>query len=268
MSLETTTAVTNPPEEIAEWIDPPTPPTNLIFDDGVPLESNRHRIAINALIRSLQQAWADRNDYFTGGNMFVYYSSAQVKNRDFKGPDFFVVLDVDGSYPRQGWVVWDENGRYPDVIVELLSESTQRIDKVTKKQLYERVFHTPDYFIFNPFDPNSLQGWHLDSYQKYQPLELDSRGWLWCEALGFYLGTWEGCIDRETGVWLRFYDQTGNLVLLPEEAAVQRAEQESQRAEQENQRAEQESQRAEQERQRAERLAARLLELGENPDLL
>jgi hypothetical protein len=55
-----------------------------------------------------------------------------------------------------------------------------------------------------------------------------------------WLATWEGTIDRETAVWLRFYDQAGNLVLLPEEAA----------------------------NARAERLAARLRELGENPDSL
>jgi Uma2 family endonuclease len=99
MSPETT-AANNPGQKAVDWENPPIPPTDLIFDDGEPLESNRHRIAMNALIRSLQQAWADRDDYFTGGNMFVYYSSAQVKNRDFKGPDFFVVLDIDGSYPR------------------------------------------------------------------------------------------------------------------------------------------------------------------------
>lgn len=163
-------------------------------------------------------------------------------------------MDIDGSYPRQGWVVWDENGRYPDVIVELLSESTQAVDKGAKKQLYERVFHTRDYFIFDPFDINSLQGWHLDSSQKYQPLEPDNRGWLWCESLGFYLGTWQGCIDRETAVWLRFYDRTGNLVLLPDETATYKAEQERQRADNEH--------------QRAERLAAKLRELGENPDIL
>ncbi|BAI94324.1 MAG: hypothetical protein P5700_24415 [Arthrospira platensis PCC 7345] len=37
------------------------PPTDLIFDDGEPLESNRHRIAINVLIRSWQQAGSDRH---------------------------------------------------------------------------------------------------------------------------------------------------------------------------------------------------------------
>jgi hypothetical protein len=52
------------------------------------------------------------------------------------------------------------------------------------------------------------------------------------------LTTWEETIDRETAVWLRFYDQAGNLVLLPEEAA----------------------------NARAESLAAPLRELGEDPD--
>ena len=39
---------------------PPMPPTDLIFDDGEPLETNRHRIAMNVLIRSRHQALADR----------------------------------------------------------------------------------------------------------------------------------------------------------------------------------------------------------------
>jgi hypothetical protein len=38
------------------------------------LESNRHRIAMNALICSLPTALANRKDYFVGGNMFIYFS--------------------------------------------------------------------------------------------------------------------------------------------------------------------------------------------------
>ncbi|MEQ9233270.1 Uma2 family endonuclease [Coleofasciculus sp. E2-BRE-01] len=201
--------------------EPSMPPTDLIFDDGEPLESNRHRIAINVLIRSLQQAYLDRNDFFTSGNMFIYYSSEQARNRDFRGPDFFAVLNVDGTTERQGWVVWEEGGRYPDVIVELMSPSTASMDTGTKKDIYERIFRTPDYFVFNPFDPNSLQGWHLDASQQYQPLVPNQQGWLWCQTLGLWLGTWQGTLDRETAVWLRFYDQEGNLVPLPEEAAQQ-----------------------------------------------
>ncbi|WP_250124612.1 Uma2 family endonuclease [Chroococcidiopsis sp. CCMEE 29] len=252
MSPEVEKEITSPTVDKWDWENPPMPPTDLIFDDGEPLESNRHRIAMNVLIRSLQQAWADRQDFYTGGNMFIYYSSEQARNRDFRGPDFFAVLDVDGTRERQGWVVWEENGRYPDVIVELLSDSTAEVDKGTKKNIYERVFKTPDYFVFDPFEPNSLQGWHLDANQRYQPLMANERGWVWCQTLGFWLGTWEGTIDRETGVWLRFYDNSGNLILLPEEAAQAIAEQERQRAEQE--------------RQRAEQLAAQLRSLGIDPE--
>lgn len=199
--------------------EPPMPPTDLVFDDGESLETNRHRIAMNTLIRSLQQAWADRNDFFCGGNMFVYYSSAQARNRDFRGPDFFAVLNIDGSYPRQGWVIWEEGGRYPDAIIELMSESTAAADTGTKKDIYERVFRTPDYFVFDPFDLTSLQGWHLDANQRYQPLVPNQQGWLWCQTLGLWLGTWSGTIDRELAVWLRFYNEVGLLVPLPEEAA-------------------------------------------------
>jgi Uma2 family endonuclease len=136
--------------------NPPVPPTDLIFDDGESLETNQHRVAMNVLIRSYQQYRAEQTDFFVGGNMFIYYSSTQVKNRDFRGPDFFVVLDVDGERERLGWVVWEEEGRYPDVIVELMSPSTTNVDLGLKKDLYDRVFKTQDYFVYNPFDPTSL----------------------------------------------------------------------------------------------------------------
>ena len=286
MSIEITTEPELLTDEGVIW-EPPAPPDNLIFDDGEPLESNRHRIAMNVLIDSVLTALQERLDFFTGGNMFVYYSRDQAMNRDFRGPDFFTVLDVDGNRERKGWVTWEEEGRYPDVIVELMSPITAKVDKTTKKRLYERTFRTADYYIYDPFAPHSLDGWRLDAKQRYQPLATNERGWLWCETLGLWLGTWEGIIRREpaTGTcqWLRFYDEQENLVLLQEEVAdkerqraereQQRADKERQRAEQEQQRAEQERQRAEQERQRAEtaqsraeRLAARLQELGADPD--
>jgi Uma2 family endonuclease len=247
-----------------DWI--PQPPTDLIFDDGVPLETNQHRVAMNVLIRSYQHYRAQQTDYFVGGNMFVYYSSTQVKNQDFRGPDFFVVLDVEGTRSRQGWVVWEEEGRYPDVIVELMSPSTAKVDLGLKKELYDRVFKTQDYFVYDPFDGESLLGWHRNN--TYEDIKPNEQGWLWCETLGLWLGTWEGTIDRETASWLRFYDTDGALVPLPEESAQERAVMETQRANMETQRAEMEAQKAETERLRAERFAARLRELGEDPDFI
>ncbi len=226
MVTETKIAPIQETVSVPDW-ETTIPPTNLIFDDGEPLESNRHRIAMNVLIHSIMEGLGDREDYFAGGNMFIYYSTAQLRfdsahrerNQDFRGPDFFAVLNVDGRTNRQGWVVWEENGRYPDVIVELMSPSTARIDKNKKKDIYEQIFRTPDYYVFDPFNPDSLQGWHLNKNQQYEELKKNKRGWLWCQSLGFWLGTWSGTIQRETAVWLRFYDGEGNLVPLPEEAA-------------------------------------------------
>ncbi len=75
------------------------------------------------------------------------------------------------------------------------------------------------------------------------------------------MGTWEGIVERETAIWVRFFDGSGNLVPLPEEVAQQQGEAAQQQAETAQQQ-------AEQERQRTDRLAARLLELGEDPNAL
>jgi Uma2 family endonuclease len=261
MTPETTQLPPNPTNESLDW-QPPMPPTDLIFDDGEPLESNRHRIAMNLLIRSLKHHWGERSDFFIGGNMFVYYSSKQAKNRDFRGPDFFVVLDVPSDPTRLGWVVWEENGRYPDIIVELLSDSTEAQDFGEKKRLYEQVFKTKDYFVFHPFKVNSLQGWHLDSDNGYQPINQNSQGWLWCQSLGLWVGTWNGVVEDDNAVWLRFYDEANNVVLLPEEAQQQRADTEQQRADTEQQRADAEQQRADAERQARLNAVTQLLEMG------
>ena len=256
-----TEVTTQTVDESLDW-QPPMPPTDLIFNDGEPLESNRHRIAMNLLIISLKHHWAERSNFFVGGNMFIYYSSKQVRNKEFRGPDFFAVLDVENDPRRDGWVVWEENGRYPDVIIELLSDSTEAEDFGKKKRLYEQVFKTKDYFVFHPFRVNSLQGWHLDSDKGYQPIDSNPQGWLWCQALGLWVGTWNGMVEDDNAVWLRFYDGSGNLVLLPQEAQKLRADAEQQRADHEAQRADHEAQRADQERQERLSAVSRLLEMG------
>ncbi|NJL01266.1 MAG: Uma2 family endonuclease [Spirulinaceae cyanobacterium RM2_2_10] len=246
------------------WI-PELPPTDLVFDDGVPLESNRHRLAMNVLIDSVYAALKPREDFYASGNMFVYYSLAQIKNRDFRGPDFFVALNVDGQKERQGWVVWEEDGKYPDVIVELMSPSTADIDLTTKKEIYEQRFSASHYFVFDPFDPQSLQGWALQNGQ-YVALQPNDKRWLWCESLGLWLGTWHGPILQETTDWLRFYFPNEQLVLLPREREYERAERAEIQVEQERLRAEQAEDALAAERQQKEALRAKLRELGIDPD--
>ena len=225
------------------------PPGDLESNEP-PLETYLHLQQMLLLIKCLDWWWRERNDYFATGNLTIYYSPQQRKSEDFRGPDFFVVLNTEGK-PRKSWVVWEENGKYPNVIIELLSYSTAATDRGLKKQIYQDIFRTPEYFWF---DPQSLEfaGFELvrGTYQQLQPNE---QGWLWSEQLELYLGIHEQK--------LRFFTREEQLVPTPEEVAIaqqQRANQEQQRAEQEQQRAEQEQQRANQEQQRAEQAEALL----------
>lgn len=216
--------------EVVQRIEvPEIPDIDLPYDDGEPLETNWHRLQINLLGDMLHQHWSGRTDLFAGGHMFIYYSLEQARTRDYKGPDFFVVLGVDGTRPRQPWIVWQEDGRYPDVIVELLSPTTIAQDLGPQKDLYERVFKTSEYFCVNPEDW-SLQGWHLES-RHYVALQPDARGWLWSGILQLWLGIQEGRFQGTSANWLRFFTPAGVMVPTAEEAAeTARARAEAERA--------------------------------------
>ncbi|HIK45225.1 MAG TPA: hypothetical protein IGR64_10100 [Leptolyngbyaceae cyanobacterium M65_K2018_010] len=71
-------------------------------------------------------------------------------------------------------------------------------------------------------------------------IALNEQGRLWSQQLELYLG-----VERHR---LRFFSPEGNLITTPEEAATQEQHQ------------------AEQARQRADRLAAKVRELGVDPD--
>ncbi len=191
-------------------------------EDIVPLQSNWQRIQINLLIDSVHWLWRDRKDFFAGGGMFIYYSLQQARNREYRGPDFFVVKDVDGDRDRDSWVLWLEKGLYPNVIVELASPSTIQIDLGKKKDLYEKLFRTPYYFVYDPKEKR-LYGWCFDQ-NGYEPVEPDSNGRMRCEQLGADIGLWEGEICRVHARWVRLFDIDGNLVPTKAEAEARRAD--------------------------------------------
>ncbi|WP_449419960.1 Uma2 family endonuclease [Phormidium nigroviride] len=185
------------------------PPGDLDSDEP-PLESDLHRKQIDLLIRLLEWLWRDRQDFYVSGNLTVYFSPNQNKSQDFRGPDFFVVLNTERK-PRKSWVVWEEDGKYPNVIIELLSSSTAATDKGLKKQIYAENFRTIDYFWFDPYNLE-FAGFHFVD-GKYQPLEPNSQGWLWSQQLELFLGIHNS--------QLRFFTPDGKLVATPEEIAIE-----------------------------------------------
>jgi Uma2 family endonuclease len=241
MDTQEHTLGTIPEDIVADAASLPTE-DDLPYEDGEPMETPRHRDQMNLLIDSLRIHWADRHQYFVGGNMFLYYDPNDLYR--FRGPDFFLVLDV-ADRERKSWVVWREGMRFPDVIIELLSDKTRHIDKGEKKQVYEQVFRTPEYYLYDPYS-QEFAGYQLVKC-RYTLMETDAEGRYFSSVTGLYLGVQEG--------WLRWITPEGSVLPTGNELAEQerqRAEQERQRAEQERQRAEQAIQALGQERQRAE----------------
>jgi len=215
----------------------------LIESDGEPLESAWHFATIHLLIQSMLRHWRDRQDFYVGGNMFVYYDLEQASTLSCRGPDFFFVKNVPLHPHRRFWAAWFEGGRYPNLIIELLSPKTAMTDRTTKKDIYEQIFRTAEYFLYDPAT-HQLEGWRLGTSLRYVRIEPDERGCMWSEQLGLWLGSWQGTYDRQEGIYLRFYDTNGQLVITREEDVAQEAQNERQRAESERQRAETQRQRA------------------------
>ncbi len=202
------------------------------LSDEPELESDFHREQITLLLRLMQWYWRNRSDIYCSGNTTVYYDESQRTNRNFKGPDVFVVLGVEPRL-RNSWMTWREGGRYPNVVIELLSDSTAKVDRTEKKALYQNIWRLPEYFWFHP-RTLEFKGFRLVDGQ-YQELQADEQGNLWSQELSVFLGIFE---ER-----LRLFTPEGELIPLEEEEERQRAE----RAE-----------------ARAEQLAQRLRELGIN----
>jgi Uma2 family endonuclease len=211
------------------------------------METERHRDQMLLLIYSLRDAMADRDDVYVSGNMFVYYSQTQAKKNDFRGPDVFVVLDTQ-KHERKSWVVWEEDGRTPDIVIEITSPSTEATDRGEKMRIYARLLRVSAYYIYDPFS-QQLDGYLL-SGREYQPLLPDEAGHLPCPPLGLSLGVFPGRVDltrSEVTPWLRWVDAEGRVIPHPGElahAAIEHAEGETRRAEAETRRAEAEAQRA------------------------
>ncbi|MGD2181913.1 Uma2 family endonuclease [Lusitaniella coriacea] len=187
-------------------------PSDDLYSDEAPLETELHLEQIMLFLKCLKWLWQDRNDFYAAANLTIYYSRNKRKDEYFRGPDFFVVLNTERKI-RKSWTVWEEEGKYPNFILEILSESTAKNDRGLKKELYQDTFRTPDYFWFDPYT-SEFTGFHLVD-GKYEPLEANEKEHLWSQQLGLYLGIEQGL--------LRFFTPEGKLVPTPEEKAARLA---------------------------------------------
>ena len=209
--------------------------SDLVETDGEPMDSDWHRRCMNLLIDQIEQHFRDRDDFYVGGNMFIYFSAEQARNKDFRGPDFFFVANTNRIPARRFWIVWREKGRTTNVVIELSSPSTVDEDHGPKFAIYRDKLKVGDYFIFDP-DTNILEGWRLVAGE-YEPLATDVAGRLYSQELELSLGIWERDIGGFRTTWLRFFDGEGKVLPTPMAAERAHANAEKQRANAEKQRA-------------------------------
>ena len=185
-----------------------------------------------------------------------------------KAPDWLYVprvLPVAEGVIRRSYTPSMEGDRVA-IAMEFLSETDAGEYSVRAKfpygklYCYEQILQIPTYIIFDPYEVD-LEVRRLQQGQ-YILESATAEGRYWIPEINLFLGIWHGTRLGLTMHWLRWWDEAGNLLLWSSE----QAELERQRAEQERQRAEDAIASLDTERQRSEALAAKLRELGIDPN--
>jgi Uma2 family endonuclease len=232
--------------------------------DETPVDNQLQNDIPNLLLTLLASIWADRDDWYFGVDMGIYYDP----NQAAIVPDGFLAVGVKrnvGERGRLSYVLWEEPA-IPLLVLEVISEKYNG-EYETKLAAYQAL-EIPYYIIYNPL--SGRRGRHksrkqLEAYKltngKYELVDMeDARIWLPEIELG--LGYEEGEYIGWRREWLYWYDRYGMRYL----SDAERAEQAEAIADRERQEKLQERQEKLQERHEKERLAAYLRSLGINPD--
>jgi Uma2 family endonuclease len=268
--------------------------------DETPVDNQLQNDIPNLLLSLLAFIWAERDDWYFGVDMGIYYNP----DEPAIVPDGFLAVGVKhdtGERGRLSYVLWEEAYIMPILALEVISEkyNGEYEDKFSDYQTLGILY----YAIYNPFSGRRgrfKNRQRLEVYQllagKYELLPSENNR-VWLPEIGLALGYEQGEYIAWVREWLYWYDESGDRYLTAEERANQErliAQQERLIAQQERLIAQQErlaKQEAEaiaqierlareeaeaiaqQERlakeeatQKAQQLAERLRALGINPD--
>ena len=233
-------------------------PADFILPDE-PVESNLQPLLAAALRESLELAGLILESMLMASNFGL---CATVGDQTVvKAPDWVYVPSV-RSIPqgeiRRSYTPHAE-GDVPAIVMEFISQTEGGEYSINphypygKWYFYEQILKVPTYAIFHP------QMGILEVYSlvegKYEQQTPDESERYWIEALSLFLGVWAGRKAEIDGYWLRWWDESGNLLSWGSELV-----------EQERQQAEQAERRAEQAERRAKKLAEKLRAMEINPE--
>jgi Uma2 family endonuclease len=211
--------------------------------DDAPVDNELQELIPTLLKLILSGLWDDREDWFFGIDMGIYYSPDEPPIV----PDGFISLGVErvkSENLRPSYVLWEERGIIPQFVLEVVSPK-YRGEYTAKKALYEQL-GVLYYAIYNSQRKRKPT---LEVYKlmqgKYLPVVGNP---VWMPELNIGLGKERRryqCADRE---WLFWYNQDGVRYPTPQEQVKQELE------------------RADQAEARSQQLADRLRALGIDPD--
>ncbi|HBB32804.1 MAG TPA: hypothetical protein DDZ80_10585 [Cyanobacteria bacterium UBA8803] len=190
-------------------------PDNFELPDD-PVESTNHPLLASALRELLSLGGLITPQMLIGGNLGIC-----VKVNDkivLKAPDWFYVPNLNADVQGVDLKSYTPNtdGDIPAIVMEFLSDadggeySAKSTYPYGKWYFYERILQVPVYVIFDPRD-GTLEVHELIG-GRYELQPLNDNGHYWFVSLGLYLGVWSGTKDNRTGYWLRWWDETGEML--------------------------------------------------------
>ncbi|MBD2384689.1 Uma2 family endonuclease [Cylindrospermum sp. FACHB-282] len=186
--------------------------------DDTPVDNELQILIPNLLLAVLATIWENRDDWFFGVNMGVYYTV----NKPAIVPDAFLSLGVErfvGEQGRLSYVFWEEDGIPPILTLEIVSQ-TYNYEYEQKKLDYAQL-GILYYVIYAPTRLRKRRQ-RLEVYRlvngEYVLLPGDQ---IWMPEIGLGIGRERGKYQGITREWLYWYDEDGNRYLTPEEVKFQ-----------------------------------------------
>ena len=223
---------------------------HLVTEDDTPMDNIFSEKQQRLLTEPLYTSWpgpagetGEQRRFFAAANVGVF----RTLRAPAIVPDVFLSLDVELAedwYDKshRSYFIW-EFGKAPDVVIEIVS-NREGHELGSKLHDYAQIA-VPYYVVYDPLRQLGDQVLRIYELHGGQYVSRVDRHF---SLIGLGLTLWEGAYEGKHAIWLRWLDAQGEL--LPTGA----------------ERAQREMERAQREMERAEKLAARLRELGIDPD--
>ena len=226
--------------------------TEIVYpeSDGQPIGENTVQFHWIVLIKQgLESVFRDRGDVFVAGDLFWYPVEGNPKIR--VAPDAMVVIGRPPGH-RRSYLQWKEDGIAPQVVFEVQSPGN-RTWELEQKLLFYETHGVQEYYLYDP-EFNELSGWQREGNELVGIAPMN--GWK-SPQLGIRFDM--------SGPELRIVRPDGHDFVTYAELEEQR-DQITQERDQITQERDQIAQDRNLARQEVERLAARLRELGVDPE--